>query len=86
VRTAVEYLDGNIPGSINIPVDELRNRLTDIDQHQNIFIYCQIGLRGYLAQRILLQNGFENVQNISGGYKLWSACDVESKLGVKEMA
>jgi NADPH-dependent 2,4-dienoyl-CoA reductase/sulfur reductase-like enzyme/rhodanese-related sulfurtransferase len=86
VRTEVEYLDGNIPGSINIPVDELRNRLTDIDQHQNIFIYCQIGLRGYLAQRILLQNGFENVQNISGGYKLWSACDVESKLGVKEMA
>jgi NADPH-dependent 2,4-dienoyl-CoA reductase/sulfur reductase-like enzyme/rhodanese-related sulfurtransferase len=86
VRTAVEYLDGNIPGSINIPVDELRNRLSEIDQHQNIFIYCQIGLRGYLAQRILLQNGFENVQNISGGYKLWSACDVESKLGVKEMA
>lgn len=86
VRTAVEYLDGNIPGSINIPVDELRTRLTEIDQHQNIFIYCQIGLRGYLAQRILLQNGFQNVQNISGGYKLWSACDAESKLGVKEMA
>lgn len=85
VRTAVEYLDGNIPGSINIPVDELRNRLTEIDRHKNIFIYCQIGLRGYLAQRILLQNGFEKVSNISGGYKLWSACDIESKLGVNEM-
>jgi NADPH-dependent 2,4-dienoyl-CoA reductase/sulfur reductase-like enzyme/rhodanese-related sulfurtransferase len=86
VRTAVEYADGNIPGSVNIPVDELRNRLDEIDRNKNIFIYCQIGLRGYLAQRILLQNGFESVQNISGGYKLWSACNLESKLSVKEMA
>ena len=65
VRTALEFVEGNIPGSINIPVDELRNRLNEIDKQKNIFIYCQIGLRGYLAQRILTQNGFENVKNIS---------------------
>ena len=80
VRTALEFVEGNIPGSINIPVDELRNRLNEIDKQKNIFIYCQIGLRGYLAQRILTQNGFENVKNISGGYKLWSACDMESNI------
>jgi NADPH-dependent 2,4-dienoyl-CoA reductase/sulfur reductase-like enzyme/rhodanese-related sulfurtransferase len=86
VRTTLEYADGNIPGSINIPVDELRNRLDEIDKDRNIIIYCQIGLRGYLAQRILLQNGFKNVQNISGGYKLWLACDLEWKMSMKEMA
>ena len=80
VRTALEYVEGNIPGSINIPVDELRSRIDELDKHKNIFIYCQIGLRGYLAQRILLQNGFEKVKNISGGYKLWSACDLESNI------
>lgn len=86
VRTAVEYAGGNIPGSINIPVDELRSRLDELDPNKNLFIYCQIGLRGYLAQRILLQNGYQNVQNISGGYKLWSACDLESKMSLREMA
>jgi rhodanese-related sulfurtransferase len=80
VRTALEFVEGNIPGSINIPVDELRSRLHEIDKQRNIYIYCQIGLRGYLAQRILLQNGFQQVLNISGGYKLWSACDLESNI------
>jgi NADPH-dependent 2,4-dienoyl-CoA reductase/sulfur reductase-like enzyme/rhodanese-related sulfurtransferase len=86
VRTVLEYMEGNIPGSINIPVDELRNRLHELDKKENIFIYCQIGLRGYLAQRILLQNGFQSVQNISGGYKLWSACNMESNLKVLSLA
>jgi NADPH-dependent 2,4-dienoyl-CoA reductase/sulfur reductase-like enzyme/rhodanese-related sulfurtransferase len=80
VRTVLEFLEGNIPGSINIPVDELRGRLHELDKQRNIYIYCQIGLRGYLAQRILLQNGFKQVLNISGGYKLWSACDLESNI------
>jgi NADPH-dependent 2,4-dienoyl-CoA reductase/sulfur reductase-like enzyme/rhodanese-related sulfurtransferase len=80
VRTALEFVEGNIPGSINIPVDELRGRLHELDKQRNIYIYCQIGLRGYLAQRILLQNGFQQVLNISGGYKLWSACDLESNI------
>lgn len=80
VRTQLEFINGNIPGAINIPIDELRGRLEELDKEKNIFIYCQIGLRGYLAQRILLQNGFENVMNVSGGYKLWSACEAESNI------
>ncbi|MBY0479954.1 MAG: FAD-dependent oxidoreductase [Chitinophagaceae bacterium] len=84
VRTQLEFINGNIPGAINIPIDELRGRLEELDKEKNIYIYCQIGLRGYLAQRILLQNGFENVMNVSGGYKLWSACEAESN--VFEMA
>lgn len=78
VRSPLEYSKGNIGGSINIPVDELRNRLDELPKDQNIYIYCQIGLRGYLAQRILLQNGFNSVFNISGGFKLWEACNAET--------
>ena len=62
VRNADEFAAGHIPNAINIPVDELRNRLTEIPTNKNIYIYCQIGLRGYLAQRILVQNNFQQVK------------------------
>ena len=74
VRTKEEYENGKIQNSINIPVDEIRNRLTEIPKEKNIFIYCEAGLRGYLAQRILKHNGYMNVLNLSGGYKLWKNC------------
>ena len=77
VRSAEEFSQGHIDGAINISVDEIRNRLTEIPEDKNIYIYCQIGLRGYLAQRILLQNGFKNTYNISGGYKLFEVCNKE---------
>jgi NADPH-dependent 2,4-dienoyl-CoA reductase/sulfur reductase-like enzyme/rhodanese-related sulfurtransferase len=80
VRTPAEFALGHIPGAINLPVDNLRERLNEIDPGKNIYIYCQIGLRGYLAQRILLQNNIKQVFNISGGYKLWSACHAEKQL------
>ncbi len=80
VRTKEEYNNGNIPGSINLPVDELRERLSELSTDRNIFIYCEAGLRGYLAQRILKQNGFDSVLNLSGGYKLWIACNKETEL------
>jgi NADPH-dependent 2,4-dienoyl-CoA reductase/sulfur reductase-like enzyme/rhodanese-related sulfurtransferase len=80
VRMPDEFSSGNIPGSINIPVDDLRERLKEIPTNKDIYIYCQIGLRGYLAQRILLQHHFSRVYNISGGYKLWEACNKEKKL------
>ena len=78
VRTNEEYNSGKIEGAVNIPVDEIRARLWEIDKGTNIFIYCEAGLRGYLAQRILKQNGFNSVLNLSGGYKLWKACVAES--------
>jgi len=74
VRNESEYNNGHIAGAKNISVDELRERLGEIPKDKNIYIYCQIGLRGYLAQRILMQNGFENVKNIGGGYKLYKSC------------
>ena len=80
VRTKEEYNNGNIPGSINIPVDEIRERLSKLNTDRNIFIYCEAGLRGYLAQRILKQNGFDHVLNLSGGYKLWMASNKETEL------
>lgn len=80
VRTKEEYNNGNIPGSINIPVDEIRERLPELNTDRNIFIYCEAGLRGYIAQRILKQNGFDHVLNLSGGYKLWMAVNNETEL------
>jgi NADPH-dependent 2,4-dienoyl-CoA reductase/sulfur reductase-like enzyme/rhodanese-related sulfurtransferase len=79
VRTVAEFEKGNIDNAINIPVDEIRNRLHEIPKDKQIYIYCEAGLRGYLAQRILLQNGFNKVSNLSGGYYLWRACMNESK-------
>jgi NADPH-dependent 2,4-dienoyl-CoA reductase/sulfur reductase-like enzyme/rhodanese-related sulfurtransferase len=71
VRTEKEFDLGIIEGAVNIPVDDLRKRLHEIPKDKTIYLYCQVGLRGYLASRILLQNGFTDVLNLSGGYRLW---------------
>lgn len=68
VRTADEFNNGHLEGAINIPVDSLRERIGELDKNKEILEYCQIGLRGYVASRILTQNGFK-VKNIDGGYK-----------------
>ncbi len=78
VRRADEFESGKINNAINIPVDELRKRMREIPKDKNVFIYCEAGLRGYLAQRILLQNGYKNVKNLSGGYQLWNAASKEA--------
>ena len=69
-----EELDelGTIPGFVNIPVNQLRDRLGEVDLSKEIYVSCQVGLRGYVAQRILAQNGAK-VHNLSGGYTLYSA-------------
>ena len=71
VRSRTELLDGFIRGSKNIPLDELRERLDEIPTDKPIYINCAIGLRGYLALKILTQHGFKNVKNVSGGYKTY---------------
>lgn len=68
VRTPQEFSSGHIPGAVNIPVDDLRARLSELPQGRKIAAYCQVGQRGYLATRILLQSGF-TAANIGGGYK-----------------
>lgn len=72
-RTAEEYSFGTIPGAVNIPLDDLRERIAEIPKNQPVVVFCAVGLRGYLAQRILMGNGYENIRNLSGGYKLYSA-------------
>jgi len=72
VRTPLEFGNGSIPGAVNIPVDELRERLGELDASKTIWVFCQVGLRGYTASRILAQRGFR-VRNLSGGYRTYKA-------------
>jgi len=73
VRTPGEFARGHIPGAINIPLDDLRGRLADLPHDRKIIVHCQVGLRSYLASRILLQCGFTEVYNLSGGYRTYEA-------------
>ncbi|MEW6381694.1 MAG: FAD-dependent oxidoreductase [bacterium] len=72
VRTKPEYMLGSIPQSVNIPVDELRSRMHELPKDRHIVITCQVGIRAYVAYRILKQSGFEHLYNLSGGYKTYS--------------
>ncbi|MCL2827114.1 MAG: FAD-dependent oxidoreductase [Oscillospiraceae bacterium] len=71
-RTPTEYAKGTIDGFVNIPLDTLRGRLDELDQTRPIYAMCQVGLRGYIAARILSQNGFD-AYNLSGGYRLYES-------------
>lgn len=71
VRTRMEFRRGNVPGAVNIPLDELRGRLEEIPADKEVVVYCQIGLRAYVAARVLMQYGYR-VKNLSGGYNIWS--------------
>lgn len=79
VRTPPEYQLGTIPGFINIPVDVLREHLDELPKDKPIVVTCAVGLRGYLAYRILTQSGFKNVRNLSGGYKTWNVATAKVK-------
>ncbi|MEN9448257.1 MAG: Coenzyme disulfide reductase [Bacteroidota bacterium] len=85
VRNPDEVVSGAMEGSINIPLDTLRSNLNNIPKDKTIFVYCAVGLRGYLAQRILMQSGYKNVINLSGGYNLWNVCKTELQLSEKNI-
>jgi len=70
VREPEEFSAGAIPGAVNIPLGDLRNELSQLPKDKMIAAYCKVGLRGYMAERILRQKGF-NVKNMSGGYQVW---------------
>ena len=72
VRMGIEYENGHVEGFINIPLDELRERIGALDKSKKVYVTCQMGLRGYVAARILSQNGF-NAYNLSGGYRLYQS-------------
>ena len=71
-RTPGEYAGGHAEGFVNIPVDELRDRLDEIPAGKPVYVMCQSGLRSYVACRILAQRGFV-CYNFSGGYRLYAA-------------
>ncbi|MBF0408242.1 MAG: FAD-dependent oxidoreductase [Candidatus Riflebacteria bacterium] len=77
VRSPGEAANAKIPGSVNIPVDSLRERISELPKDKEIIIYCQVGLRGYVAARILMQKGF-NCRNLIGGYKTWTMYHTEA--------
>ncbi len=69
-RTPAEYSRGYVNGFINIPVDELRERLHELDKNKPVYVICQSGLRSYIASRILTENGFE-AYNFAGGFRFY---------------
>ena len=78
-RTVWEYQQGHIDGYINIPVDDLRERMNEIDDSKPVYVICQSGLRSYIACRILTQNGFD-CYNFSGGYRFYASVIKEKKM------
>ncbi len=78
-RTPFEYMRGHAEDFINIPLDDLRERLGELDKTKKIYVMCQSGLRSYLATRILMQNGFD-AYNFAGGFRLYSSIKNEELL------
>ena len=78
-RTPYEYKSGHIDGYINIPVDDLRERMNEIDDSKPVYVICQSGLRSYIACRILTQNGFD-CYNFSGGYRFYASVIKEKEM------
>jgi rhodanese-related sulfurtransferase len=71
VRTAEEFGKGTIPGATCVPVDELRGRISELPKEKELLIFCEVGVRGYVAARLLAQRGFR-VRNLSGGYRRYA--------------
>lgn len=73
VRTPDEFQEAHLPQARLVPVDDLRGHLQELDPSRETVVYCRVGLRGYLASRILLQSGFTNVYNLTGGFLSYSS-------------
>ena len=81
-RTPMEYRMGHVKGFINIPVDELRERIDELDKSKPVYIICQSGLRSYIASRILMGNGFD-AYNFAGGFRFYNAVHNDKALNKK---
>jgi peroxiredoxin family protein/TusA-related sulfurtransferase/rhodanese-related sulfurtransferase len=73
VRTPEEFVLGHVEGATNISNTVLRSRLEEVPRDRFILLYCGVGIRGYLAERILRQNGWEHLANLAGGWKTYQA-------------
>lgn len=81
-RTPMEYSMGHVKGFINIPVDELRERIGELDRSKPVYVICQSGLRSYIASRILMGNGFD-AYNFAGGFRFYDAVRNDKALNKK---
>ena len=79
VRTSDEYSLGSIPGAVNIPLDDLRSRMVEIPTDRPVWLFCGVGLRGYLASNILKGNGYKEVRNLIGGLKTYKTAIAKIK-------
>jgi NADPH-dependent 2,4-dienoyl-CoA reductase/sulfur reductase-like enzyme/rhodanese-related sulfurtransferase/TusA-related sulfurtransferase len=79
VRTKEEFAARTIEGSVNIPIEELRNRLGELSIDKPIYVYCEVGYRSYLALRILLQSGFREVYELTGGFKMFEMANATTE-------
>jgi NADPH-dependent 2,4-dienoyl-CoA reductase/sulfur reductase-like enzyme/rhodanese-related sulfurtransferase/TusA-related sulfurtransferase len=79
VRTTREHEARKIEGSINIPIHELRNRLSELSKEKEILVYCEVGYRSYISIRILVQSGFNKVYELTGGFKLYEAATAKTE-------
>jgi NADPH-dependent 2,4-dienoyl-CoA reductase/sulfur reductase-like enzyme/rhodanese-related sulfurtransferase len=77
VRNPDEWERGHLPGAVLIPLPRLRERLAEVPKDREVVTYCGVGLRGYLASRILLQSGHSRVFNLSGGLASWTGETVQ---------
>ena len=80
VRSAEEFALGHLDGAVNIPVDDLRDRMGEIPGDRTVYLYCGVGLRGYLASNILKDNGYKEVYNLVGGLKTYKAATAKLPL------
>lgn len=85
VREEIEWDAGHIEGAVHFPLDELRERLDELPSSETIYLYCHAGLRGYLATRILQENGFD-VKNLDGGNKTYKIAVTESRFIEKQVS
>lgn len=81
-RTPMEYSAGHADGFINIPVDDLRERIDELDKNKPVYVMCQSGLRSYIASRILMGNGFD-AYNFAGGFRFFDAVHNDKALNKK---
>ena len=81
VRTPEEYIEGHVPGSTLIPLDELESRLSELPQDEEIVIICRSGNRSAVGRDILLGAGFESVTSVAGGFNQWVANGFPAEVG-----
>lgn len=81
VRTPGEFMRGHIADAVNVPVDDLRGRLAQIDKSKPVYLNCQVGLRSYIAYCILAANGYD-CYNLAGGYRYYQSASYESSFSI----